>query len=111
MRLAPGLFSSTTRSATLTLRPARIPFIRAMSDIAQFVAAAQKADPALAGAGDKEQAAIAKATSEVASIASNLKVGCLCLCLVKRIADPPVPERQAYPAHLPRRQLALHRRR
>ncbi|KAL1407546.1 G4 quadruplex nucleic acid binding protein [Vanrija albida] len=44
-----------------------------MSDIAQFVAAAQKADPALAGAGDKEQAAIAKATSEVASIASNLK--------------------------------------
>ncbi|WOO84873.1 tRNA-aminoacylation cofactor arc1 [Vanrija pseudolonga] len=73
MRLAPGLFSSTTRSATLTLRPARIPFIRAMSDIAQFVAAAQKADPALAGAGDKEQAAIAKATSEVASIASNLK--------------------------------------
>lgn len=44
-----------------------------MSDIAQFVAAAQKADPALVGA-DKEQAAISKVAAETEALAKDLKV-------------------------------------
>lgn len=52
----------------------RIPFLRAMSDVAQFVAAAAKADPILAGS-EKDQAAITKANSEFEKIASDLKVG------------------------------------
>ncbi|RSH86670.1 G4 quadruplex nucleic acid binding protein [Apiotrichum porosum] len=43
-----------------------------MSDIAQFVAAAQKADPALVGA-DKEQAAISKVAAETEALAKDLK--------------------------------------
>lgn len=48
-------------------------FSRAMSDVAQFVSAAQKADPALVGA-EKEQAAVTKAGAETESLASDLKV-------------------------------------
>lgn len=44
-----------------------------MSDVAQFVSAAVKADPVLAGS-EKDQAAITKANAEFEKIASDLKV-------------------------------------
>lgn len=67
-------------AATLLARPTlfritpRIPFTRAMSDVAQFVAAAKKAQPSLAGA-EADSKAIEKATGETESLASDLKVG------------------------------------
>lgn len=59
--------------STFRLATPRIPFLRAMSDVAQFVAAAAKADPILSGS-DGDQAAITKANSEFEKIASDLKV-------------------------------------
>lgn len=65
-----------------------------MSDVAQFVAAAQKADPALAGT-EKEQAAISKAAAETESLSSNLKVNISSALLTSG------SEREAHPYHLP----------
>lgn len=57
---------------TPTHTPLRVSFARAMSDIAQFVAAATKADTGLAA----DAAAVSKASAEVQAISSDLKVRC-----------------------------------
>lgn len=47
---------------------------RTMSNVAAFVAAAERADPSLVGASDKDKAAIAKLAGETEKLSKDLPV-------------------------------------
>ena len=58
------------------LRPTRIytHALRTMSSVSQFVSAAVNADPSLAGASDKDKAAITQLEAETEGLAKDLSV-------------------------------------